>query len=563
MIGSTAKSHGSFGRLIRYQMDEEKCPALETHHLYGQTKQELIEEMETTVAKYNRQHPKGKDVTTPTYHLSISWDEEDNPSRDEMLQIGREFLEHMSLSDHQAIVAIHSDKFYNHIHIVANRVHPDGGRLWQEYQWGEGRKVEKTHHQRVEEFLRAAELKHGWRQVPGRHAGPHERSFDGKRPTQSEYHRARRAVEAARALDIDKEYMLPVKARARAVRHELFQAESFAEFDQVLAEKGLYIDVAGQGGVIKSGPGFQVKLSDVSRQLSAPKLEEKFGQLLKNYIGERNAGIDIEQSKADLESYSELWRAALYGKITDIASNERQARAGKLFQVEAYDDEFKNFQRNMEQALTDGFENPKEAYHLLMQHLQRGGLDGAAAVMADHPEGLGEVKSEAATVRASEHIRELQQMQARYSDYITGLSPAERKAKIEELESEIGALDKFRAGIPNVPTSALRSHEAGRAIDGSVRQVVGLAQAAEIAARNPAAGAMAGGQQAFGQALGKMDSEAGQVVSKGIGESIKTVQLAAELIANPNVGGLKMTAHFIKGAVQTAARQGHVIGISH
>jgi hypothetical protein len=519
--------------------------------------------MEATVAEHNREHPKGRDVTTPTYHVSISWAEQDSPSREQMLRVGRDYLAHMGLEEHQAIVAIHSDKFYDHIHIVANRVHPDGKKLWKDFLRDEKGKVLKFDYKQMEEFLRAVEIEHGWRQVPGRHAGDHGRALDGKRPTQNEYHRARRAVEAARALDIDKEYMLPVKARARAVRDELFRAENFAAFDEVLAGKGLYLAAKGQGGVIKSGPGFQVKLSDVSRSLSAPKLEEKFGQSLKDYVSERNAGIDMAQSKADLQSYSELWRATLYGKIVDAASNGRQARAGRLFQIEAYDDEFKSFQKNMEQALTDGFENPKEAYHILMQHVQRGGLKGAAAVMADRPEQLGEVKSEAGTIRASEHIRELQQMQARYSNYITSLSPAERKAKIGELSQQIGAIDKFRAAISNVPTSALRGHEAGRVIDGSARQVVGLARAAEIAARNPAAGAMAGGQQAFGQALGKMDSEAGQVVSKGVGEGIKTVQLAADLMANPSVGGFKMAAHIIKGAVQTAAGQGHIIDISH
>jgi hypothetical protein len=155
MIGSKAKSHASFGRLIRYQLDEEKCPALETHHLYGQTAEELTQEMETTVDKYNRQHPKGKDVTTPTYHVSISWDEEDNPTQEEMLQTGRDFLAYMGLDDHQAIVAIHNDKFYDHIHIVANRVHPDGGRLWKDFLRDEKGKIQKFDYKQIEEFLRA------------------------------------------------------------------------------------------------------------------------------------------------------------------------------------------------------------------------------------------------------------------------------------------------------------------------------------------------------------------------------------------------------------------------
>src|SRR5699024_4750286 len=144
-----------------------------------------------------------------------------------------------------------------------------GGPVWEKYQRGEQRAFIKTDYQRIEAFLREQELEHGWQVVAGKHAGTPEKSFNGVRPSQGEYHRARRAVQAGQALDIGAEPFWPVKARARAVRDALFKAESLEAFDEVLAGRGLYLEAKGQGGVIRSGPGFQVKLSDVARELSA------------------------------------------------------------------------------------------------------------------------------------------------------------------------------------------------------------------------------------------------------------------------------------------------------
>jgi hypothetical protein len=157
MIGSVAPSHGSFGNLIRYQIDNSKCPEYETYNLHGENAEDLAGEMSEVVSEHNRLHPKGKDVTTPSYHISISWTEQDNPSREQMLEVGKDFLKHMGLDEHQSIVAIHKDKFYDHIHIVANRVHPDGDGLWEKYLVGDNGKSVQSDYQRVEEFLRETE----------------------------------------------------------------------------------------------------------------------------------------------------------------------------------------------------------------------------------------------------------------------------------------------------------------------------------------------------------------------------------------------------------------------
>jgi hypothetical protein len=71
---------------------------------------------------------RGRDNWKPVLHYTLSWHADDKPSPEHMQQAAIESLKALGLSEHQAIVASHSDKLHMHVHIVVNTVHPETGK---------------------------------------------------------------------------------------------------------------------------------------------------------------------------------------------------------------------------------------------------------------------------------------------------------------------------------------------------------------------------------------------------------------------------------------------------
>lgn len=105
----------------------------------------------------------------PVYHLSVSWDKQDGATAAQMEMAAQRVLAKLKLQEHQAICVRHTDAEHPHIHVIANRVHPDHGEIGPDgrkiYVWAGWKDYE-----RVERELRNMEKEFGWRQVPGQHA---------------------------------------------------------------------------------------------------------------------------------------------------------------------------------------------------------------------------------------------------------------------------------------------------------------------------------------------------------------------------------------------------------
>ena len=63
----------------------------------------------------------------PCYHVVVSFDVDDRPTRAEMEEVGDRVLERLGLADHQAVIVAHNDRPHAHIHSMVNRVHPEDG----------------------------------------------------------------------------------------------------------------------------------------------------------------------------------------------------------------------------------------------------------------------------------------------------------------------------------------------------------------------------------------------------------------------------------------------------
>src|SRR5690625_6826437 len=76
----------------------------------------------------------------PVYHYSISWDPDDHPDKEQMIETARRTLADLGLKDHQALIVAHNDHVYKHVHVLANRVHPETGIAWD--RWMDYKKLE-------------------------------------------------------------------------------------------------------------------------------------------------------------------------------------------------------------------------------------------------------------------------------------------------------------------------------------------------------------------------------------------------------------------------------------
>lgn len=70
----------------------------------------------------------GRKSGPPVFHYSLNWEPSEDPSQEEMTHAALETLKLLGYEEHQAVLAVHTDKAHKHIHVVVNRVHPETGK---------------------------------------------------------------------------------------------------------------------------------------------------------------------------------------------------------------------------------------------------------------------------------------------------------------------------------------------------------------------------------------------------------------------------------------------------
>ena len=95
-------------------------------------------------------------VKDPAFHAVLSWPEGERPTPAQARAAGEEALKALGFDlgegGHQALIALHLDTDNIHIHLAANRVHPEHGKavdLWKSKE-------------RLHSACRAIELAQGW-----------------------------------------------------------------------------------------------------------------------------------------------------------------------------------------------------------------------------------------------------------------------------------------------------------------------------------------------------------------------------------------------------------------
>lgn len=63
-------------------------------------------------------------IKDPVYHFILSWQEDENPTDDQIFASAKHALRRMDMQNHQYMASIHRDTDNVHVHVVANRVNP-------------------------------------------------------------------------------------------------------------------------------------------------------------------------------------------------------------------------------------------------------------------------------------------------------------------------------------------------------------------------------------------------------------------------------------------------------
>ena len=231
---ASASTGSSFGDLAAYLGGgEERVGWVETRNVFA-------DDVPGAVAEMREQAALSSKCEKPVYHVTIAFDPSDNPTEAEIRGAVDRTLRDVGLEDHQALVVRHVDRDHAHVHVMVNRVGPDG-RAWSTSQ--DRRKLRAS----VERQER--ELGVRW---TGRNA---------------------RAAGVAR--ETDRGFAREVRDRALG---DLKEAPTWSDLDARLRAKGLRIERRGRGAVVTDGKR-EAKLSSVSRSVSRPRLEARLGSL--------------------------------------------------------------------------------------------------------------------------------------------------------------------------------------------------------------------------------------------------------------------------------------------
>jgi len=69
----------------------------------------------------------GRKAENPVYNYVLSWAPDQTPDQDQMTAFGLRSLKALGLAEHEAIFIAHNDTDHLHLHVIANRVHPETG----------------------------------------------------------------------------------------------------------------------------------------------------------------------------------------------------------------------------------------------------------------------------------------------------------------------------------------------------------------------------------------------------------------------------------------------------
>lgn len=216
----------------------------------------------------------------PVQHWMFSWQEGEQPTREQVEEVVDMFLEKMGLAGHQAVYGLHYDTDNYHLHIAVNRMNPETEKVVLPFN---GLDIREAH-----KVLALIEHQQGW-------ASEERALYTVLENEELARRRIRREVQPKQpALDFERSTGEKSAQRIAQERgHGIIKnAQSWAELHEKLAHAGLRFEKKGSGAIVFVGD-IAVKASSVDRAFSMGKLCKRLGDFEEgNYPDNRADGLE-------------------------------------------------------------------------------------------------------------------------------------------------------------------------------------------------------------------------------------------------------------------------------
>ncbi|WP_157416889.1 TraI/MobA(P) family conjugative relaxase, partial [Aeromonas caviae] len=249
----------NFADLANYLTDEQskehRLGAVKVTNCESANLKAAIEEILAT------QHINTRAKSDKTYHLIVSFRAGEEISDDVLKAIEERICAGLGFGEHQRVSAVHTDTDNLHIHIAINKIHPEKGTIHEPYY----------PHRTLSELCELCERDYG---------------------LERDNHMPNQRGAAGRAQDMERHAGVEslVGWIKRECLTEIRAATTWGQLHKVLADNGLTLREKGNGLVFESSDGTAVKGSTLSRDLSKPALEAKFGAFISSREGANKRG---------------------------------------------------------------------------------------------------------------------------------------------------------------------------------------------------------------------------------------------------------------------------------
>ena len=211
----------------------------------------------------------------PVAHWAMSWQENEMPDREQVLEAVNIFLERMGLKGHQTLVAAHANTGNFHVHIVVNRTHPYTERVVQPHR---GFDIEAAHR-----IVAEIEHKQGWASQEHARYRVDEKGNIVRNASPKQARPCPGAEDFENATGEKSAQRIAREKGCTVIRNATCWEELHAGLDAV----GLRFVRKGSGAIIFVGDT-AVKASSVDRSFGLSKLYKRLGEFKPGYYSERS-----------------------------------------------------------------------------------------------------------------------------------------------------------------------------------------------------------------------------------------------------------------------------------
>ncbi len=211
----------------------------------------------------------------PVTHWILSWQENEQPSREQVDEAVSLFLRGMGLAEHQTIYALHKNTGNYHLHIVVNRTHPYTEKVIQPHR---GFDIEAAH-----KIVAEIEHRQGWASQINARYRVNEQGHVVKNLQRREQVKPKPKAEYFESATGEKSAQRIAQERGHAV---IQNASCWEELHAGLDAVGLRFVRKGSGAVVFVG-NTTVKASSVDRNFGMSKLCKRLGEFKPGFYSQR------------------------------------------------------------------------------------------------------------------------------------------------------------------------------------------------------------------------------------------------------------------------------------